>query len=534
MERPVFVMITLNSQKAIGPRYVVAACQAAGIESHLIHFKLFYSREVSRAKARELAEAGEQFVVRVHPRGHELVPYPRHATDEETGLLCDELKRIEPSIIGISFTSVDLAHAEFLTELFHQELPGVPVMWGGVHATLNPETCIQCADMVCVGEGDEVVVEYFAQPDRRDLPGMWFRDGGKITRNPVRPLIQDLDRLAFPMFGGNEIIIDDGRIQTDSRDPAYSISRHYQIVTARGCPFSCTYCLHSELRGLYKGQRYLRRRSVENVMRELEMRAGQGFFDAFISFFDEVFVKDPEWIQEFAPLYEKRIGLPFVGYSHAAYTTPEMLRELRRAGMISTTLAFQSGSERMLRDIYKRPAHLDKVVELAHTIHDEKLVDVLAYEGLTNTPFETEEDCRATFDFLLRLPAPYYLQMFELALFPGTRITSLPRLENPLSEETFRFWNLLYLLTQHAELPRDTIRALADDPFLRTHIPALEGLAFGLFPNDLAVWLIETYRQKTYGLQMARRAAQAPPPPLLRRVLRGVKRRALHLLDPAR
>ena len=54
MERPVVAIITLNGQASIGPRYVAAACDAAGLEVHLIHLKLFRSEEVSREELSEL------------------------------------------------------------------------------------------------------------------------------------------------------------------------------------------------------------------------------------------------------------------------------------------------------------------------------------------------------------------------------------------------------------------------------------------------------------------------------------------------
>ena len=35
----------------------------------------------------------------------------------------------------------------------------IPIVYGGVHATISPELCIRDADIVCVGEGEETVVE---------------------------------------------------------------------------------------------------------------------------------------------------------------------------------------------------------------------------------------------------------------------------------------------------------------------------------------------------------------------------------------
>ena len=527
MQRPVFALVTINGQKGIGPRYVKAACEAAGVESHLIHFKLFESRHVSYDEGRRLRAASKLFVARIHTDGEEVIPYPHAVTEEEVELLVEELRRISPTLVGLSFASVDLDTAILLTDTIHTRFAGLPVMWGGIHTILNPDTAIAHADIVCTGEGDEVIVEYLAAPSRRDIPGLWYNDGGQITRNPMRPLIRDLDRLAFPAFGINEISIDNGHVDREISDVATAINRFYQIVTSRGCPFACSYCLHRQLRNLYKGQKYLRRRSVENVMRELELRGSQGFFACSVDFYDEVLLKDPEWMEEFAREYGRRVGLPFAGYGHEMFTTPEMVRQLRDAGMMGMALAFQSGSRRMCVDIYRRPVNEERFLKLAWQLAELKL-DIIVIEGLTNTPFETEEDTRMTLELLLKLPTPFHLHMCKLMIFPGTTIEKTPPLENPLSEESFHFWNMLYLMCQCERLPRETIRSLADDPYLRANPAVLEKLVNALVPladpeMDVAIRL----GPRSLEIQKARRAAATPVHNngRLRRLLRRVKNR---------
>jgi radical SAM superfamily enzyme YgiQ (UPF0313 family) len=534
MERPAFALITLNGQKGPGPRYVAAASERAGIETHLIHVKLFRSREVSHEESIRIGGDGVRFVARVHPTGDELVPFPTELSDTEIGLLEDELRRIAPTLVGISFTTGDLPKAQAVTRAVHERLPGVPVVWGGIHAILNPESCIQEADIVCTGEGDEVLVEYFADPARRDVRGLWFRDkvegaNDRIARNAQRPLIGDLDSLPFPKYGGHEIYIDEDRVDRSPSDPDRSIHMNYHIVTARGCPFACSYCLHSNIRDLYPGQKYLRRRSVENVVRELEMRARQGSIDGYIPIFDEIFVKDPEWIAEFTREYGRRVGLPFSGYSHEAFTTLDMIRSLAAVGMVGTTFGFQSGSDRLCREVYRRRNNYDRILSLSQGIQEMKCLDALVFEGLTNTPFETEEDCQATLDFLLRLPTPFYLLMSKLMIFPGTEIASMPRVERPLDEKTFRFWNMLYLMTQSPGIPRDAIRSLVQDDFLRAHPEVLEHIVEGLLPRDALVSMVDNLKHRTSELQRQRFLR----PPLWRRAATRLQRAAAVLAGKA-
>jgi len=522
MTRPVFAMITINGQKGIGARYVTAACEAAGVETHLIHFKLFQSRVVPRDESARLARhKPNTFVVRVHPHGDELLPHPSEITDDEMGMLFDELGRIAPTLVGISMTSVGLGKATAITDRVHRDMPGVPVIWGGVHTILNPESAILTADIVCTGEGDEAVVEHLAAPDRRDVEGLWFRDGDKITRNPRRPLITDLDRLPFPTFGGNEISIDEGRLITDTRDVAVSIARDYQIVTARGCPFSCTYCSHNKMRALFKGQQYLRRRSVDNVIRELRFRQSQGRFDTFISFHDEVFIKDAKWLDVFAPEYDRHIGLPFTGYAHYVYTTDDMLRRLRQIGLDAVALGYQTGSARISKEVYHRPFDYDRIVELAHVIRDLDF-DIVVYEGLTNTQFETDEDCRASLELLLRLPTPFFLHIAQLLIFPGCEAENIPHAAHPLDDDAFLFWNMLYLLTACERMPRDTIRSLADDPYLRAKPRLLDDIVASVFRDRQLETELSKLRQKTLALQDRRQGGGEGLKDRAKRVLKAV------------
>jgi radical SAM superfamily enzyme YgiQ (UPF0313 family) len=72
----------------------------------------------------------------------------------------------------------------------------IPIIWGGVHATLDPEDCLGYANMVCVGEGEgtmlELVSRYEAGEDWKNIPNIGFLENGQVVVNEVRPLIQNL------------------------------------------------------------------------------------------------------------------------------------------------------------------------------------------------------------------------------------------------------------------------------------------------------------------------------------------------------
>ena len=77
----------------------------------------------------------------------------------------------------------------------------VPVVFGGIHPTSVPEKVAleECVDYVCVGEGDEALVELAVAlrdgADASRIPNIWLRREGKVVSNPTRPPVADMDAL---------------------------------------------------------------------------------------------------------------------------------------------------------------------------------------------------------------------------------------------------------------------------------------------------------------------------------------------------
>lgn len=64
----------------------------------------------------------------------------------------------EADLIGISLMTDDLQNAILITTALRVHTR-TPILWGGIHPTIEPESCLQHADMVCIGEGEETMVE---------------------------------------------------------------------------------------------------------------------------------------------------------------------------------------------------------------------------------------------------------------------------------------------------------------------------------------------------------------------------------------
>ena len=67
------------------------------------------------------------------------------------------IRDYDPDLIGISLMSIEFYPAKNLTRLLRKEFQ-IPIIWGGVHVTINPDDCLEHTDYICLGEGERAVV----------------------------------------------------------------------------------------------------------------------------------------------------------------------------------------------------------------------------------------------------------------------------------------------------------------------------------------------------------------------------------------
>jgi len=473
-------LISCYDDRCLGLRHIASYLRQKGHEVWLLCFKRFDSVLIlpeDHEAWRQATSASYPPVTEAHEEGTIFCPYLQPTTEQEWQLLLEKLSAIRPGLIGITLATATFDVARKLTERIHRELPGMPVVWGGIHATVCPEECLQTADVVCVTEGEEVMAELAADPQRTDIVGLWRRRNGEIVRTPIRSLEQDLDRFPFASYGENEWLIEwDQIVELPITNKIY-FRGVYTIMTQRGCPFGCTYCLHHVTRPMHKGERYLRRRSVDHVLAECAQRARDFELPGF-GFFDDVFAVNARWTAEFAEKYPARVGLPFGGYAYPHVTTEEMLKQLKRAGMIFMGLGIQTGSDYISREIYGRRYGADDLLEVARW--GEQCGFTLHYELLSNCPFESEADCLQTLQLLMRLPKPTTLCIKRLVLFPNFKISSLDKPKPHLPQTTFEFWNQLYLLSRHHRIADEQLLALSKDEYLKAHPEIVQAVALAL------------------------------------------------------
>jgi len=481
-------LITLYNPGCTGLRYVAGSIKAAGHEAHIVNFKEMRAQFVSSRNREQIGQLSENrdviYVISPYPGKVRYLPYPTPITEKEKQLLVKELRdNIKPDLIGFSLYSVTYENTRQLTEYLKSEMPGIPIIWGGLHCIVAPHECIDVADMICTGEGEIPVASLLEKWDeykregRLAIPGLWFRTAsGEIVKNPDQPLIQDMDSIAFPIYGENEILIDDDAVSDRMNKPGPFLNAHVYTFTERGCPYQCSYCIHSVLKE--QGYTQFRRRSVDNVLEEVRDRVERLGMRHLI-FHDEIFIINKKWIREFSEKFRKQFhephGVTFTGYVHPFTTDPEMLDWMVKAGLSRVGMGIQSGSERVCKDIFNRPFEHDKSIWLADLLGKYDF-EIVQYDLLVNNPFETEEDMRQTFELLMQFPTPFFAGLFGIVIYKYSKLASRPLPENQPDAKTNLYWNMLYHLTGLETLSRKSLRVIYENPRYREHPEELEEL----------------------------------------------------------
>jgi len=393
----------------------------------------------------------------------------------------------------MGFVSSLFPIARAVTEKIRRKLD-VPVVWGGIHATSLPEKSIECADMVVLGEGDRVlpeIVERMAQGlDVSGTANLWLKKDGAIVRNPLRSLIQNLDELPYPdLDDDGKFLVDGGRLI-----PGEPVLRgaEYRIYISRGCPYRCSYCYNSILWRAYRGLgRYFRFRSVAHVLGELaHVKTIFRKLRRIKVDDDTTFVYGRRWLEEFVRDYPRVVGIPFEALIHPAVLKRESLAALKGAGLVKVQVGIESGSDREVKEDFRRLSSREKLREFCEWNRELKLEVV--YDCIIDNPFASEADKRAMAEFLLTLPRPFKLYLYSLTHFPGTELTG-KLLEKGLIEpgdvegEATKAWRQFrvdtsyprspedsfylahYLLSSKGFVPRRLLRRLLASRFLRAH-----------------------------------------------------------------
>lgn len=377
-------------------------------------------------------------------------------TKQEEELFVNLITRLNPQLVGFSVLSPYVAIARRLTKLVKDNSSSL-VIWGGVHPTIFPESCINEADMLCVGEGEGAIGDLVRNlrdgKSYKSIKNLWVKSGNDIIKNPMRMLMQDLDAIPSPSYGNNSYyFIDSGKMT--KTDPLFS-NKSFMVQTSRGCPYSCSYCVNSLLQPLFKDiGPYTRRRSVSNVIKEIKenLSFSRNRIE-YVFFVDEVFGTEESWLNEFELQYKKEVGIPFYVEYNPKMINSVILGKLANAGLDTICFGIQTGSDYIRNQIFHRPGKNDEIINVVKRINNYAVK--IKYDLIIDNPYDTEQSLKDTIEFLLKLPAPLAFNLYSIQYFPNYPFTKMALKDKHITPKEIEVDSLMERTTRNwAYVPR--------------------------------------------------------------------------------
>ncbi len=296
-----------------------------------------------------------------------------HSTGKDTDVIQDKLKSGSYSIVATGANSKYFNELNSILSAVKQYSNDIVTILGGIIVTTEPELVMNVIhpDYGIHGDGEFTfprLIQSIMNGTDEKMQGVlrWNSDNTlNIDTLSLKEQIFDLDLLPFPDFEscGFKEWLDN----TPANNPFFfhtgtlDFPRTYPIMGSRGCPYSCTFCFHTN--------KY-QERSLANLFDELEISIPKYninlvflYDDCFLNKLDRAF----DFCDRFQSLREKIGGdIHFAIQGIVSAVTEKVLLRLKDAGCISMSYGFESYDEVVLKSMNKpiTPAQIDNAYKL--------------------------------------------------------------------------------------------------------------------------------------------------------------------------
>lgn len=335
------------------------------------------------------------------------------------GLLAETIAEKQPDIVGMTIHTPDYVSRVRLAGLLRERLPHTLLVAGGHHPSVEPAHLLRNSDFdVCViGEGEQTMLQIAdrlaagagegADDWLRDIRGVVYERENQIVRTKPCPPVDDLDSLPFPahhLLG----------LENYAASPALGI-KGTGIITYRGCPMRCAFCLNPQ------GRR-VRRRSPLQVVREMTWLV-KGLGIRGFSFHDNLFgLSQKHALALCEEIIQQRPDVFWDCWTAGDLVDAGLAARMKAAGCIRVGFGAESGDDQVLLKVHRGFTAVQNQAGIDTLRGSGLIVDAFFMVGL---PGESEASVRQTIDFATRCGADtIHLSVYRP--YPGTAIWTDP------------------------------------------------------------------------------------------------------------
>lgn len=252
----------------------------------------------------------------------------------------NRIKSFMPDYVGVSvLISRQAYNAHSICKLVKEVNPRIETIMGGCHPSALPDEVISDpnVDHVVVGDGENAILKIV----RGKSCGVVL--GGDVDVNDVPYPARHL----FPMEKYLKI-----NMPTSVYSPHKRVT---QIEFTRSCPFNCCFCATTKFRGGYK------KRKIENCLDEIRYLK-QIYQIEELDIIDSNLIIDKKWTKDLLTGI-KDIGISWAnpGGLWVGGLDDELLQLMKESGCYQLSLAIESSTPRILKDIINKPSKLEMV-----------------------------------------------------------------------------------------------------------------------------------------------------------------------------
>lgn len=319
---------------------------------------------------------------------------------EQEGIFQKIKKCLErkPLWVGVSvMTGEPISHALALSEYIKSQ-SSAPVVWGGIHPTILAEQTLrdQAVDYVIRGIGENAVCSFSrfmeGKAQASEVEGLsWFDSDGNYRENVQDDYsrLNDLPQVPYQLVDRSRYF----RVGFEKNV--------FSIMTSRNCPYFCTFCYVSSLKGKFKWAPD----TLENTKAHIDYVLDH-FSPDYLSFIDDDFFANKERAVEILRHLEKRnhpvkIGFRGVRVSDLVKIDDSVLDLMERVHVVHMNIGVESGSPRILKTL-KKGITVEQVITLNQRL-SKRPQFIPLYNFFSGIPQETVEDIKLSTDLILKL-----------------------------------------------------------------------------------------------------------------------------------
>lgn len=363
--------------------------------------------------------------------GHSVTYIDSVIQDLDTQQTLFEVNKRKPNVIFMETTTPSIeADYECLTTLKSET--NAKIIVGGPHATYFHQTVLrECSaiDIVIRHEFDTKIAHVVSHLDDLGVVnGITYRNDSHIADNGDGELAAELDTIPFP---------DRDTIPWNWYVEAWYTRQPFtNIMTSRGCPYHCTFCLWPQSMYGHK-QRF---RSLDNVFAEIRQLIDK-YHVKEINIDDGTFTTNRERVIEFCKrLRNEKINLIWTCNGRVDNVDDEMLREMRKSGCKMIRLGVESGSQEVLNKI-RKGLTLRQIEEGFRLV---KKHGIQALGGfMFGFPYDSRETVEQTIAFAKKL-SPDQVQFSINMCYPGTSLYEYAKDQDLLVAKSFKEFDMTH------------------------------------------------------------------------------------------